>query len=78
VIAMSKLRLELESLSVESFETDAAEGPRGTVHGREGLLDAVVADCTNFNSCFCHTAYAVCGTGRVTIYSCQPTSPLIC
>jgi hypothetical protein len=75
---MSKLRLDMEGLKVESFATDETGGPRGTVQGHDALLDLVAADCTKFASCFCHTAYAVCGTGRVTIYSCQPTSPLIC
>jgi hypothetical protein len=75
---MSKLRLDLDELAVESFEMDSAAGARGTVRGHDLLADAMIADCTKFQSCFCHTAYAVCGTGRVTIYSCQPTSPLIC
>jgi hypothetical protein len=33
---MRKLRLELENLAVESFETDRASGFAGTVQGRQG------------------------------------------
>ncbi|HEX6909694.1 MAG TPA: hypothetical protein VF142_04855 [Longimicrobium sp.] len=29
---MKKLRLDLDELKVESFDTDGARGPRGTVH----------------------------------------------
>jgi hypothetical protein len=32
---MRKLSLELQELAVESFETDVAEEPRGTVEARE-------------------------------------------
>jgi hypothetical protein len=32
---MKKLSLEIQDLAVESFETDAAEEPRGTVEARE-------------------------------------------
>lgn len=38
---MKKLRLELDALRVESFETAIAREPRGTVHGR-GWTDVVV------------------------------------
>lgn len=31
---MKKLRLDVESLHVESFATDEGSGSRGTVHGR--------------------------------------------
>ncbi|HYR08997.1 MAG TPA: hypothetical protein VEQ60_14545 [Longimicrobium sp.] len=30
---MKKLMLDVESLSVESFEVESSEGARGTVHG---------------------------------------------
>ena len=75
---MSKLRLDMEKLEVETFATEPVDGSRGTVRGHDGLLDAVASDCTRGHSCFCDTAYAVCGTGPVTVYSCQPTSPIIC
>ena len=35
---MKKLRLEIEKIAVESFETDSAEaGQRGTIHGHATL-----------------------------------------
>lgn len=63
---MRKLRLELDGLSVESFATAKAMRKTGTVRGRD-------SDCTGVESCLCHTAYAVCGTGPATIYSCTNT-----
>lgn len=32
---MRKIKLKLEQLRIESFATDAADGTKGTVHGRE-------------------------------------------
>jgi hypothetical protein len=37
---MKKLSLSVETLTVESFTTDAAGGPRGTVEGRSGTTYA--------------------------------------
>ncbi|MDB4948373.1 MAG: hypothetical protein JWM27_1022 [Gemmatimonadetes bacterium] len=73
---MSKLRLDLDELAVESFDTGTELELRGTVraHG-EGEGVPFMADCTAVDSCYCRTAYAVCGTGPATIYSCQPTTP---
>jgi hypothetical protein len=68
---MHKLRLRLENLAVESFTT-AGEGRRqGTVRGHGD-------DCTWVDSCFCRTAYAICGTGPATIYSCTYTADERC
>lgn len=76
---MSKLRLDMEELAVESFDTGTDTEVRGTVHGHDrGEGVPFVADCTAVNSCYCHTAYAVCGTGAATIYSCAATSPARC
>lgn len=37
---MRKLKLELEDLTVQSFDTDGARGPRGTAHAHgDTLLD---------------------------------------
>ena len=64
---MHKLRLAVESLEVESFRTDPGAGRKpGTVKGHDD-------DCTWFESCFCETAYAQCGTGPATIHSCTYT-----
>lgn len=62
---MAKLRMRAEDLRVDSFPTDGTDARRGTVRA--------LSDCTVGDSCYCHTAYAVCGTGPATIYSCQYT-----
>jgi len=51
---MKKIRLDLEKLGVESFETSPAEADRGTVHGhwsQLGTCDAVVATCQQNGTC---------------------------
>jgi len=51
---MRKIRLEVERLEVESFETAAAEPERGTVRGhwsQLGTCDAVVATCQLNGTC---------------------------
>jgi hypothetical protein len=71
---MKTRKLELDSLSVESFatttETDEA---RGTVEAREAA-----PACTCNNSCLCPTAYYNCGTGPFSIYSCDYTANRSC
>jgi len=62
---MDKLRMRAEDLRVDSFPTAGTDARRGTVRAH--------SDCTLVDSCYCHTAYAVCGTGPATIYSCQYT-----
>lgn len=64
---MKKLRLDPETVAVESFRTDDAAGapPRGTVHGQ--------APCTWFNSCQCPSARDYCGADPLTAYSCNFT-----
>lgn len=42
---MKKIALELDSLTVESFETDAVAHERGTIHGH---LDSDKGDCGSF------------------------------
>jgi hypothetical protein len=69
---MKKLRMRVDELAVESFATAGHAGRRrGTVRGRGD-------DCTWFESCFCETAYAVCGTGPATIHSCTYTNDERC
>lgn len=68
---MNKRKLRIDSLAVESFSTAGDSSGRGTVRGHED-------DCTWFDSCFCHTAYAVCGTGPATIHSCTYTDDERC
>jgi hypothetical protein len=67
---MDKLRLSADNLRVDSFPTGGTDAHRGTVRAH--------SDCTWVDSCFCHTAYAVCGTGPATIYSCDYTNDEQC
>jgi hypothetical protein len=41
-----KIRLHLDALRVESFETDAAERERGTVHGHDASGQSCTYNCT--------------------------------
>jgi hypothetical protein len=75
-----KLSLELDVLSVESFETAGAPGESaGTVHAAEDGPDApAYYDCTCANTCDCKTAYYWCGDGYHTLYSCNYTNNESC
>ncbi|HYH81978.1 MAG TPA: hypothetical protein VEX86_19385 [Longimicrobium sp.] len=71
---MRKTRLELETLSVESFDTTAAaRDERGTVHAHEIEPTPPEYPCTCAPSDLCKTAYYYCGTGPHTIHSCDYT-----
>jgi len=63
---MKKLKLELESLTVEAFETLPAGG-RGTVAGRE-------AEVGNYSAVEDYSCYEDCTT-RGEDLSCQQTCP---
>ena len=72
---MSK-KLQLDTLSVESFETTpAAAEKRGTVNAHEGdpAPTPPAYPCTCGPTDLCKTAYYHCGTGHYTIYSCDYT-----
>jgi hypothetical protein len=61
---MNKIKLDLERLSVDSFETSEAEAERGTVHGhwsQVGTCDARAATCQYGGTC---------GPGCGTIKTC--------
>ena len=75
-----KLSLELDTLSVESFETADAPGEgAGTVRAAEDESDApAYFDCTCAYSCVCKTAYYWCGDGYHTLYSCNYTNNESC
>lgn len=61
-----KLKLELEALEVDSFDTRGDDGAgQGTVQALQDAGD----DCTWYASCLCKTAYYHCGTGPHTIHS---------
>ena len=69
VTEMRKIKLELESLSVESFTTAGTGADRGTVMANEQPTR---------NGPNCGSAYDACVTGLCT-YDCDPTySPDAC
>ena len=65
---MRKIKLELENLVVDSFETAPEADARGTVVGHDPTIHGQQ----------CGSAYDACHTGLCT-YDCQPTySPDAC
>jgi hypothetical protein len=62
-----KLRLDVDSLAVDSFDTHATPAARGTVRGRED------DGCTCAASCVCRTAPYYCAPGAYTFQSCHYT-----
>ena len=67
-----KLRLDVDTLSVSSFETRPAPlDARGTVEGRE-------EPCTCGDSCACPTAAYYCAPIAWTFYSCDFTRNQSC
>ena len=51
---MSKLRLDMESLKVESFTADPGPGKSGTVHGRDatGMQTCYLQTCNFADTCY--------------------------
>ena len=73
-----KLSLELDTLSVDSFATEALpEAAPGTVRAAEDEAQNVAA-CTCAYSCVCPSAYYWCGDGYQTLYSCDYTKNASC
>jgi hypothetical protein len=70
---MTKRKLSLDALRVESFDTGAAPDERGTVHAH-----ADADGCTCAKSCLCPTAYYHCGDGPHTIHSCDYSQNASC
>ena len=68
---MGKIRLELESLSVESFATLPLEGTAGTVHANQfQSLRSCAATCDNTCIQTCaNTCLNTCGTCNATCYN---------
>jgi hypothetical protein len=67
-----KLVLDVNALSVDTFDTAAAAGgERGTVHGAKG-------DCTCAATCVCPTAIFHCAEIAWTVYSCDYTQNNSC
>lgn len=72
---MKKLSLELDALTVDSFETGAALPRHGTVRGHRDPQPTppVQVDCTCLASCLCPTHAFYCATVRQTAISCDYT-----
>ena len=72
-----KLSLDVDALSVRSFDTSSTEGGgRGTVHG---AATQPVDHCTCDDSCACPSAYFYCNTGAAhTNFSCNFTNNVSC
>jgi hypothetical protein len=79
---MRKLKMDLDELMVESFETAAESAERGTVHGHLSIrCDTVNATCDDANTCggdtcnfaqnTCADSCGICGT-----YLCPSVAPL--
>jgi hypothetical protein len=63
-----KLRLAIDELAVETFDTEEVSGQRGTVHAHDPP-DTSTGD---FHGCPCDTRYNTCWGG------CGPTQPVTC
>lgn len=80
---MRKLKLEIDSLQVESFEAHAAKGQRGTVRGLLtayyelcNVDDTWQVSCTCEPTCNAQTCYncsAACGSAH-----CATNNPALC
>ena len=67
-----KVSLDVDSLAVDSFETGADGGARGTVEAREA------AACTCERSCPCPSAAYYCADAYETSISCDYTHNASC
>jgi len=81
---MKKLKLQIESLAVESFEPHAVAGKRGTVRGQLSAYyelchvdDTWQQSCTCEPTCNAQTCYncgsAACGTANCGTANCSGT-----
>jgi hypothetical protein len=83
---MKKLSLEIESLSVDSFETSRAPASFGTVHGHsivsgddpQPTPPVEVDGCTCWDGCLDPTNAYYCATAPATMVSCQYTYNVSC
>ncbi|HEX6037945.1 hypothetical protein [Longimicrobium sp.] len=75
---MKKLSLNVDSLTVQSFETMETPTPRGTVHGNasEPILTCEEGDLSYPGSCEPATCYAGCGGNTNTCP--RPTREITC
>jgi hypothetical protein len=64
-----KLKLDPDTLAVQTFEAGEAPPRRGTVEAHA---------CTAGNTCRCPTSLYQCGDFPETAYSCPPTAAIDC
>ena len=84
---MQKIRLDLDALHVDSFETDAAPGSHGTVRGHgevpkeepasdyDGVCNSYYDSCNGSCASCVNSCWASCAG---TCYSCNPTCVQSC
>jgi hypothetical protein len=72
---MKKLKLEMEDLSVESFATSQAAGPRGTVEAHNTFFGQTCGAERTCGPQTCGEMYCVIGTDPI---NCAPTGGLSC
>jgi len=82
---MRKLRLDLDSLDVQSFATDEETPAGGTVHGQSGLCQSTYYGCTytdwetcenTCQTCDQYTCWESCYGSCLTCY--DETCALVC
>ena len=66
---MGKIRIDIESIRVESFATEEAEGARGTVRGHDETEACTTLACSNF-ACSANDAQT-CARRRTDYASCN-------
>lgn len=71
---MKKIRLEVDALRVESFETAEEERPRGTVVANNASNDESCRESFCLGDC---SMYDGCSNNPTCVYSCQ-TGPCWC
>jgi hypothetical protein len=71
---MKKIRLEVDALRVESFETAEEERPRGTVVANDASADGSCRDSFCLGGC---SYYEGCSNNGTCVESCQ-TGPCWC
>lgn len=82
---MRKLKLEVDALRVETFETAAAEQGMGTVHGqarptRQSCADTCEATCGDGSTCLetCVSCFGSCEPCATNPTTCPTGVPFCC
>lgn len=70
---MRKLKLELDDIQVESFETNRLEAERGTVRGHVSIANPCTGQCDTVNDATCDPE-AGCTNTAAGDYTCIATN----